>query len=320
MEWTATGAVLIAARAIHFAATALIAGTIIFDSCIAKPVLERNNTTALAFRRRAHRSIGTGLSLAVVTGVIWLLMQAAAMSGMPLDEALNANVLSTVVGETQFGQVTIIRAGLAICLGCLLILDRAPVTAQWLGVAAAAGFAGSLAWAGHAGGTVGTLGYVHLAADALHVLAASAWIGGLLSLIPLLMTVTKLRQDLSLARDVIERFSILGIASVAILLFSGAVNAAILVRSPLALVTTDYGRVLMLKLAVFAAMLAFAAINRLRLTPRLAFIANEPSPVALSHLVRNSIIEAILGLIILAIVAVLGTMHPAAHLMDMPMD
>jgi putative copper resistance protein D len=66
----------------------------------------------------------------------------------------------------------------------------------------------------------------------------------------------------------------------------------------------------MLKLAAFAAMLAFAAFNRLLLTPRLA----SPSKDALRGLSRNTWMEIVLGFSIFALVGVLGTLHPAAHL------
>jgi putative copper resistance protein D len=57
-------------------------------------------------------------------------------------------------------------------------------------------------------------------------------------------------------------FSRVGVASVA-LICSGIVNAWIRVGSFRALLVTDYGQLLLLKLAVFAAMVAFATINRL---------------------------------------------------------
>ena len=66
----------------------------------------------------------------------------------------------------------------------------------------------------------------------------------------------------------------------------------------------------MLKLAVFAAMLGFAAVNRFWLTPRLA---GSPDVAALRQLIRNSVIEIVLGFVIFAIVGVLGTLHPASH-------
>ncbi|RXH05228.1 copper resistance D family protein [Bradyrhizobium vignae] len=315
MDWSAAGVPMIATRAVHFAATAMTVGSVIFDRFIALPVLRGHAAAAISFRSRTRRGIWVCLVLAVVSGAIWLLLQAASMSGMPLNEALTADVLSTVINETQFGEVTAIRAGLAFCLAACLACDRA-VTTQWLGLAAATGFAGSLAWTGHAGSTVGVTGYLHLAADALHGVAAAAWIGGLVSLITFL-AITEIRENMLLARDAIERFSTLGIVSVAIILLSGVVNAGILVGSLHGLVATEYGRMLTLKLAIFAVMLAFAATNRFRLTPQLASSGNEQSSIALRQLIHNSAIEIALGLGILVIVAVLGTLHPAVHMIDL---
>jgi putative copper resistance protein D len=70
----------------------------------------------------------------------------------------------------------------------------------------------------------------------------------------------------------------------------------------------------MLKLAAFAVMLAFAAVNRLSLTPRLAVPSDDAPQDVLRALSRNTWIEIALGLSIFAMVGVLGTLHPAAHL------
>jgi putative copper resistance protein D len=108
----------------------------------------------------------------------------------------------------------------------------------------------------------------------------------------------------------------LGIVSVGTLLVTGIVNAWILVGSIHALIVTGYGQLLLLKFVVFAIMLGFAATNRFWLTPQLAFSSkNEPQLETLRQLTRNSVIEIALGLTIFAIVGVLGTLHPAIHLM-----
>jgi putative copper resistance protein D len=118
-----------------------------------------------------------------------------------------------------------------------------------------------------------------------------------------------------LAQDVARRFSMLGMLGVAVLVLSGIVNAWILVGSFHALLVTEYGKILILKLVIFAFMLAFAAVNRLWLTPRLALpAATMGHSDALRQLARNSTIEFALGLAIFAVVGLLGTLHPAAHL------
>jgi putative copper resistance protein D len=70
----------------------------------------------------------------------------------------------------------------------------------------------------------------------------------------------------------------------------------------------------MLKIVLFATMLAFAAVNRFRLTPRLALPSGSAAQLeALRQLTRNSLIEIALALMIFAIVGMLGTLHPAIH-------
>ena len=106
----------------------------------------------------------------------------------------------------------------------------------------------------------------------------------------------------------------LGIVSVATLLATGIANSWILVGSFHALLATDYGQLLMLKIGVFATMLVFAAVNRLFLTPQLSVSSgNDAQRKALGQLTRNSVIEIALGLIIFSIVGALGMLHPAIH-------
>jgi copper resistance protein D len=308
MDWSAAGAPLVATRAVHFVATAITAGNILFRAVIAAPVLHVDASVAAAFQTRAQWVSWFGLAIALISGVIWLLLQSASMSGLPLEDALTADVLSTVTNETQFGEVMIVRAGLAICVAACLAYERATI-AQWLGLMASLGFAVSLAWTGHAGATVGAMGYLHLASDALHLIAAAAWLGGL---VPLLLLLGAARRDnaIPLASEAVGRFSTLGVISVTALMLSGLINSAILVGSFHALIATSYGELLLLKLALFAVMLSLATINRLLLMPQLA----ESGAGGLRRLTRNSAIELALGLAIFAIVGLLGTLHPAIHL------
>ncbi|MET4384857.1 putative copper resistance protein D [Bradyrhizobium sp. F1.4.3] len=309
MDWSAAEAPLVATRAVHFAATAITVGDVVFRTAIAAPALRPEATVPTPFATPTLRVSWIGLAVAVISGGIWLLLQAVSMSGMPL-EALTADVLSTVINETQFGQVTTVRAGLAIWLAACLVYDRVPIV-QWLGFAAGLAFVASLAWCGHAGSTVGEAGDLHLAADALHLMVAAAWIGGLASLILFLAAACR-SKAVSLARDVVGRFSIMGMVSVVTLVATGLINTVILVGSVHALFVTGYGQLLLLKLVLFALMLILALINRFSVTPRLAPSGND----ALRRLTRNSTIELALGLAILTVVGGLGTMHPAIHLVN----
>jgi putative copper resistance protein D len=307
---------MIATRAIHFAATATVTGMLLFRAAVANPALRSQQAAAKPFRTQAQRGAWIALAVAVTSGVLWLLLQALSMSGLPLREAVTPEVLTSVLNDTQFGQVSEVRAGLAIVLAACLAYDRFPL-AGWLALAAALGLAAAIAWTGHAASTPGAEGNLHLAAAALHVLAASAWIGSLVSLVLLLAVISKLAPSPGavLVQDIASRFAALGMLSVAILVLSGIVNAWILIGSFRALFVTEYGQILILKLVIFAFMLAFAAVNLFRLTPRLAVSGgSRGQSEALRQLTRNSAIEIALGLAIFAVVGVLGTQHPAIHL------
>ena len=307
---------LIVIRAIHFAATAVVTGSLVFRTVVAEPVLCSEQTVAKLFRRQTLRAGWIGLAITIMSGVFWLLFQAAAMSGHSFGEAMTSDVLLTVLNETQFGSISEMRLVLAVVLAVCLAYDRLPL-ARWLVLAAALGLTAAIAWTGHAGSTVGETGILHLTADVLHLIAAAAWIGGLVSLAQLLAGTRHDPAHASFARDATRRFSTLGIAAVGTLLLTGIVNAWILVGSTNALFATEYGQLLMLKICLFVVMLAFAAVNRFWLTPQLVLagerLAGEREP--LRQLARNSGIEIGLGLAIYGIVGVLGTLHPAIHFM-----
>jgi copper resistance protein D len=304
---------MIVVRAVHFAATAVTAGALMFRAVVAEPALRSQRDASAIVESQIRKVAWIGLAVAMVSGLSWVLWLAMSLSGESLGETVKSGALRDVLNLTQFGLVSQIRAVLAIALAICLAFDRlAPV--RWLALASALGFVISIAWTGHAGSTPGKLGNLHLAADALHLTAAAAWIGGLPSLVLLFAAArcNKASAGASLAQSAAQSFSTLGVVSVGTLLVSGIVNAWILVGSFRGLLFTGYGIVLMLKLAVFAAMLGFAAANRFWLTPQLA---GSPDDAALHQLMRNSVIEIVLGFLIFAIVGLLGTLHPASHFM-----
>jgi copper resistance protein D len=304
---------LVAVRAVHFFATAVTAGSLIFRAVVADPALRSAHGDTAVVRSQILQAAWTGLVIAAVSGAVWLQLQAAAMSDLPLGEAMTSEVLSTVLNQTQFGLVLEIRLVLAVMLAVCLAFDRLALSRR-LALAPALGLAATIAWAGHAGSDLDEMGILHLAADVLHLTAAAAWIGGLVSLTWMLAESRRDPASASLAREATRRFSTLGIASVGTLLSTGIVNAWMLVGSFNAFVATGYGRLLIIKIALFAVMIAFAAVNRFWLTPRLILSTESGLQLkALRLLARNSMIEIALGLAIYGIVGLLGTLHPAIH-------
>lgn len=304
---------LIAVRAVHFAATAITVGALIFRAVVAEPASVAAPEAVRVLAAQDRQVAWTSFVIAVLTGLGWLLLLTMQITGLSLWEALTQEGLSTVVEVTQFGHVAVVRLALAALLAISLVGERV-WRLRWLTLVCALAFGGAIAWTGHAGSTAGKLGILHLASDVLHLWAAAAWIGGLVLLARLLQSSSRKHTPAwrKLEVDAVRRFSLLGIVAVATLVLSGAINAWIIVRSFQVLLATAYGRLLLVKIAVVVVMVAFAAVNRLWLTPQLTATAvSDSHPSQL--LARNSTIEIALGLAVFAIVAALGLQHPMIH-------
>lgn len=310
---------LILVRAIHFAATLSVAGAVFFQAFIAGPALRTGDDRMrlpTTVRLQLACIAWSGLLLSAISGAAWLVIVAQSMSGGGLSDVFSQDVLRTVLLQTGFGQDWVARFVLALLLAGMLFPFLSPkqIKPAWINlavVALAAGLTGSLAWAGHAVGAEGIEGIVHPAADFVHLVAAAAWVGTLLPLALLLAVAGQDTASVVVARIATIRFSTFGIGSVAMLLVTGSINAWYLAGSIPAMTETNYGRLLLLKIALFLIMVAIAAVNRLWLTPRLVQGTNSAAAVdALSRLRRNASFEVAIGAIIIAVVATLGTNPP----------
>jgi putative copper resistance protein D len=314
---------LIATRLLHYAATVSLEGTFVFWCLIAWPAFHRtkaSQTFQARLDRRLFALAWASLLVALASGGAWLVIVASHMSGMPLGAVLQGPIVGVVLTQTRFGEDWALRAVLVVVLaGCLVVqgLTRKHV-AGWIGLLAAAAFIASLAWAGHGAAAEDVpFDAIHLPADILHLLAAGAWLGGLL---PLVLLLAQARGDgspeaVTVARAATLRFSKLGISSVGTLLATGLVNTWFLSGSVPALLGTLYGQLLLVKVALFATMIAVAGVNQLRLAPRLADVASEAALRlrALRQLGRNASIEASLGVFVLAVVGIIGVLPPGLH-------
>ncbi len=309
---------LIWARVLHFASTVLLSGTALFLSFVAAPAYgspggKRDIRTIMRSRLVPLGWITSILVL--VSGVAWFLLQTATIADLPVSQIFSTSAASTVLTQTGFGRDWSARLLLLAMLAwATLRFDPAHAPSRWKRSAAAAlaaALVGSLAWAGHGAAGSGIAGAAHLTSDVLHLVAAAAWVGALVPL-AIFLGITNARDEPSraIARGVVLRFSTLGTISVCTLVATGILNSWMLVGSLNALLATGYGRLLLLKIALFIAMLATAAINRLLLTPRLLRADVTAAQTSLRQLTNNSVIEAGFGAAILVIVGVLGTLPP----------
>ncbi len=222
----------IVARFVHFASLAVLFGIAWSPTYADLFPIDRALTQA---RRGAA-------ILAVVSAVAWFQLTVARMADAP-SAAVDPALLWMTVKSTEFGHVWSARLIGLIVLGAAVAWRGAG--SRWFCLVLSGLLLASLALTGHAQAEVGGERWLHASADALHLLAAGLWLGGLVVLGLLLATKTRAhQQDVELA---LRRFSRTGIAAVAVLVGTGLVNSIFLVGTPVALVTTSYGRILTVK-------------------------------------------------------------------------
>lgn len=240
--------------------------------------------------RGATRSLTVAAAFATLVG---LLVMAAQLSDDPGVLMPLSDVWSTTTALPA-GVASLARLGLLILLAAVSPLAR-PWPARIVSGLALA----SLAWSGHAAAGEGVAGPLRLAADIVHLLAAGVWLGALAGLLRLAW-----RRD-DRAATALESFSGVGAGVVAALIASGLVNllADSGLRPVSVLTAAAWGRLLTLKLGLFAAMLALAGANRFWLTPRLKADGRAPIRASLA-------LETALGLAVLVLVAILGRLAP----------
>jgi putative copper export protein/mono/diheme cytochrome c family protein len=270
--------------------------------------------------RRLLALAWSSLLVAIVTGAAWLVVIGSQMSGMPLTGVVQSGVVKVVLTQTRFGEDWLIRAALVVVLAvCLAVQSHTRrQVSGWIGLLAAAAFMASLAWAGHgAAGEQVPFDVLHLPADILHLLASGAWLGALLPLALMLSAVGRdgSAEEVAVAQAATLRFSTIALASVGTLLVTGIVNTWFLAGTIPALVGTQYGQLLLVKVLLFATMIAVASRNRRRFIPALTAIASDAAIRlrAVRQLRSNVSIEASIGIFVLAIVGIMGILPPGLH-------
>ncbi|MCB0873142.1 MAG: copper resistance protein CopC/CopD [Thermoleophilia bacterium] len=183
--------------------------------------------------------------------------------------------LGVVLGDTRFGRTMLVISGAAVIAavaGAALIGvngDRRRSTAVALAAPPAAVIV-AMSWLGHA--SLATDRTLNIGVDAVHTAATAAWIGGLVGLGYLVITPTArlaLGDGVAYAAAAVVRFSSLAVAAVAVLVVTGVYRALAEVGALGDLTGTVYGRVLLIKLGLFAGMLVLGGYNRFVVHPRL---------------------------------------------------
>ncbi|GLY99456.1 cytochrome c oxidase assembly protein [Actinoplanes sp. NBRC 103695] len=192
-----------------------------------------------------------------VAALLSVVLTVSDVLGVPVADLGPASVVSFAASIGQ-GQSLLVRAGLALLVA---VLSRAGVSRAVAAAAAVAAMAGLLppAFTGHAASAGDH--QVAVTSLALHVLAASLWVGGLAGL----LTVRRHRRFAATA----ARYSRLALACFVAAAFSGVVNAAVRLGEWPALWTSRYGVLVLIKVFALLIVGVIGAAHRGRTLPAL---------------------------------------------------
>ena len=236
--------------------------------------------------RPAGGTIATTIIAGLVALVFTVGLQGADGLEMPLAGLARKITWETGL-ETAYGPTAIVAA-FALFAGLFALEARSQV----LSLVALLGVGIALALSGHASAAAPQ--WLTRPAVFGHAIGVAFWIGSLPPLAVLLR-----RRDADAPRA-LATFSRWIPWPLLLLVVSGAALAVIQIERPDALVSTLYGQILVAKLAAVAALLALAAWNRFRLTPRAMQADAGVAPRSLS---RSICAETIIVVAILALVS-----------------
>jgi copper resistance protein D len=239
----------------------------------------------------------------ILTGLSDLLLGSQMMSGRPLAEVWA--FVPTVLLKSHFGKVWIARTILLSVLCMIFTIAKSERFA--LAISGLLLLTTSLS--SHAADS-GDFSFLVLAAW-LHLLAASAWIGGLFFLASMLrnwITSQRLEPITQSHITSLKRFFALAGVSVILILVTGSYQAWNQVGSLNALLQTAYGQTLLLKLLLTLPFFALSALMHYHYLPKLSQSAllQSVTPVEEARKLFNRMtLEIGLGLAIIACAALL---------------
>jgi copper transport protein len=318
-----TSPAAVAVRVVEFAGLMMLLGLVAFRALVWGPALATARGLSGAERDSALRD-GRRLfwrafwALAAVAGVaetgVLAAKSAVVFHTGLIGAALHPADAYRLVAASRFGDLYGWRCGalfLLVAVGFLTwnressepagVGRRAPSALMGLlGVATVTLLAGQ----GHA--SQAPLAPLSIAFDAAHLTAVSIWVGGLVCLAAVLLRAPRTIPDggRALASATLSRFSRVALWSVVVISITGLARATGELSSPTELLTTGYGRSLMLKASLLAPILVLAQRNR-RLAARLSggWTPTAGRLRAVAHIVQTELAIA-MGIVVVAAILV----------------
>jgi len=258
--------------------------------------------------RRPRQLVWAGWGAVAGSTGLGLLLEGPYGAGTGLGRLLSPGLLSATL-HTTYGRMLSARLVLLAVLAVLLVrLLAEPDSPPWLEDAAALAGLGILATYAGAGHAVsGGQTPVAVFADAVHLAAMSAWLGGLVVIAACLLR----RRDV-LARA-LPAFSRVAMACVAVLILTGTYRSWRDIGSWAALFGTPYGRIVVVKILLLAGLVLLGNASR-QWVRRVAAghgSGTGPRVPSLAVLRKSVVAELCVAAIVLGFTAVLVAEPPA---------
>ena len=263
---------------------------------VKRPWLAENSEFQKFFHGKFSTITGIGLFAVFASNILMLIIQTIRLQASASD-----------VLETSFGTIWIIRMGLTVVLLAVwFLLENKTAGAakkQLLVLGLSLALIGTTTAIGHGAASEQISAII---IDYAHNLIASVWIGGVIFfgfiLIPALAKLDDSKKELA-SLLVIPRFSSVIIISLGIVIITGPTLLWLLEDNVTLLSQSYYGWMIIGKIAIGSAMVALGGYNQFRIQR-----PAEKSPGTPIHqkLKRSLRTEAILGIILLGVVALLA--------------
>jgi putative copper export protein/methionine-rich copper-binding protein CopC len=277
-------------------------------------LLERNRDVAddalVAPAAERARRVGVG-AMGVLGAALLVRLYAQSYALHGSAQALEPSLIATMLVRTIWGWGWLLQlTGTIVVLGGLLAARNQNRIGWWITIPGVVALAFTPALSGHAVATPDVT-VLAVSADGLHVLGAGGWLGGLLLALVAGLPVALRRPAGQRAQSVaalINAFSPTALFFAGLVVATGVFAAWVHLESVPALWQSPYGRTLLVKLAVLSLLFGTGAYNWLKVRPALG------DEVAAHRLRRSAWLEVSVGIIVLAVTAVLvATPPPAEH-------
>lgn len=294
-------------RALQFMTLLMVIGALTFDFVVLR-LLRRTETDpdiVTSMRRHAAR-LGFWAAVALlVVAILRLYAQSLAMHGP--GQALDSGIIASMISATVWGWGWLIQAaGALVAIAGFAMAQRGRASGWALGAVAGIALAIAPALSGHAVATPGFAAQA-VAADALHVIGAAGWLGSLLFVlvvgIPVAMRLGSDRRGGAVAR-LVNAFSPTALLFAGLAALTGIFAAWLHIGFSSALWTSDYGRIVLIKVAILSAALGTGAYNWLRVKPSLG------DEKGAQRVQRSATAELIVGVLVVIVTAVLVATPP----------